>query len=252
MCEFVQTIISFCESVVMCCSEWGMWNPWIGSVPNLEELNYNVIGPVTDCTLNKVYRCVKADVDQSMVFIKEIFMPDGYNTAVQTSISAKTSFFRFHGHPNIIRELRSFRRGNYMYIVYEYFSVDLSNFISFPKIQRDPQTRLILQQILSAVKHCHSYDIILGDIKPKYIQINFTARLIKLADFGFAGAYGDPWASYPIKPSQYSAPELLFRTRQHSKAADMWSVGCIFGELVIGKPVFQGTTTREQLVSIFR
>ncbi|XP_054817096.1 cell division control protein 2 homolog [Prosopis cineraria] len=65
---------------------------------------------------------------------------------------------------------------------------------------------------------------------------------IKLADIGFAGSFGDPWTTYPCS----------FRSRRYSKAADMWSVGCIFGEMITGKPVFQGKTQMDQLKSIFR
>ncbi|XP_028795348.1 cell division control protein 2 homolog, partial [Neltuma alba] len=75
---------------------------------------------------------------------------------------------------------------------------------------------------------------------------------IKLADFGFAGSFEDPWTTYPIKTSEYSAPELLFGSRRYSKEADMWSVGCVFGEMVTGKPVFQGKSQEDQLKSTFR
>ncbi|XP_028795344.1 uncharacterized protein LOC114750873 [Neltuma alba] len=245
---------------VTSCSEWGICNPWIVSAPNLEEFHYKVIGEVRNCAFNKVYRCFQT-YKERMVFIKEIFIPDEYNVKARRSISAKLNFLRFFHHPNVLRMVDTFSKGKCLYIVYEYFSMDLYHMITLPPVMREAQIKLtffssskklVLQQILSAVEQYHSYEIIVGDIKPEHLRYSHCERSVKLADFGFAGAFGDPWASYPIKTSRYSAPELLFGTRRFSKAVDMWSVGCIFGEMVIGKAIFQGTTPREQLMSIFR
>ncbi|XP_054794486.1 cell division control protein 2 homolog, partial [Prosopis cineraria] len=68
---------------------------------------------------------------------------------------------------------------------------------------------------------------------------------IKLADIGFAGSFGDPWTTYPC-------PELPLDHVDIQRQLICGSVGCIFGEMITGKPVFQGKTQMDQLKSIFR
>ena len=76
---------------------------------------------------------------------------------------------------------------------------------------------------------------------------------IKIADFGMARYYGDP----PPKLTQlvvtlwYRGPELLLGTDKYGAAVDMWSVGCIFGELLTKEPLLQGKNEVDQLSKIF-
>lgn len=48
----------------------------------------------------------------------------------------------------------------------------------------------------------------------------------------------------------YRAPEILLGSTKYSKAVDMWSVGCIIGELIVGKAIFPGTSTLNQIERI--
>ena len=48
----------------------------------------------------------------------------------------------------------------------------------------------------------------------------------------------------------YRAPEILLGSSKYSKAVDMWSIGCIFGEMIVGKPIFPGTSTVNQIERI--
>ena len=76
---------------------------------------------------------------------------------------------------------------------------------------------------------------------------------IKIADFGMARYFGDP----PSKMTQlvvtlwYRAPELLLGAEQYDRAIDLWSVGCIFGELITKEPLLQGKNEVDQLSKIF-
>ena len=76
---------------------------------------------------------------------------------------------------------------------------------------------------------------------------------VKLADFGMARYYGDP----PPKMTQlvvtlwYRAPELLLGAEKYGRAVDMWSIGCIFGELLSKEPLMQGKNEVGQLSKIF-
>merc|ERR1719482_564625 len=86
---------------------------------------------------------------------------------------------------------------------------------------------------------------------------------MKVADFGLArsllkpsvGPMDDPDGASPILTDYvatrwYRAPEILLGSTRYGKAVDMWSLGCIFGEMLGGKPVFQGASTLNRLEKI--
>lgn len=77
---------------------------------------------------------------------------------------------------------------------------------------------------------------------------------MKLADFGLARAFGIPVKSYTneVVTLWYRAPDVLMGSRNYSTSVDIWSVGCIFAELLNGKPLFTGSSNKDQLKRIFR
>ena len=77
---------------------------------------------------------------------------------------------------------------------------------------------------------------------------------MKLADFGLARAFGIPVRSYTheVVTLWYRAPDILMASRRYSTPVDIWSVSCIFGEMVLGRPLFSGVNEADQLDKIFR
>jgi cyclin-dependent kinase len=80
-----------------------------------------------------------------------------------------------------------------------------------------------------------------------------TMRL-KIADLGLARAFTLPMKKYTheILTLWYRAPEVLLGATHYSTAVDMWSVGCIFAELVTNQAIFQGDSELQQLLHIFK
>ena len=78
--------------------------------------------------------------------------------------------------------------------------------------------------------------------------------IFQVGDFGLAREYGSPLKSYTsvVVTLWYRAPELLLQTKKYSFPIDNWSVGCIFGELITMKPLFQGKSEINQLNIIFK
>ena len=98
----------------------------------------------------------------------------------------------------------------------------------------------------------HSANLLHRDLKPSNLLVNAECH-VKVADFGLARSLDitDP-DSAPILTDYvatrwYRAPEILLGSNKYTKGVDMWSMGCILAELLMGKPIFPGTSTLNQL-----
>lgn len=103
----------------------------------------------------------------------------------------------------------------------------------------------IIYQILKALKYIHSAEIIHRDLKPSNILLDSDCN-VKVADFGLARSVlqdqpeDNAILTEYVATRWYRAPEILLGSTQYSKAVDMWSVGCILGEMINGKAIFPG------------
>jgi serine/threonine protein kinase len=77
---------------------------------------------------------------------------------------------------------------------------------------------------------------------------------LKIADFGLARAFGVPVRTYTheVVTLWYRAPEILLGGEQYSTPVDIWSIGCIFAEMVIKRPLLPGDSEIDQLFRTFR
>lgn len=101
------------------------------------------------------------------------------------------------------------------------------------------------------MKFIHSADIVHRDLKPSNVLLN-SACLVKVADFGLARFITETQGTENVLTEHiatrwYRAPEILLGSTSYTKAVDMWSIGCILAELLLGKALFNGSSTLNQL-----
>lgn len=160
-------------------------------------------------------------------------------------------------HPNIVRLLDVVPCDRKLYLVFEYMTEDLKK-----HMDRATQNNTILGvklvksylwQLLQGVAYCHSHRILHRDLKPQNLLIDQNGS-IKLADFGLARAFGIPLRTYTheVVTLWYRAPEILLGARFYSTPVDVWSIGCIFAEMLMLKALFPGDSEIDQLFRIFR
>lgn len=114
------------------------------------------------------------------------------------------------------------------------------------------QVKCLMQQILSGLDHCHSKGILHRDMKGSNLLIDSNG-VLKIADFGLATFY-DPESRQPLTSRVatlwYRPPELLLGATRYSAAVDMWSTGCILGELLTRKPTMPGRTEVQETATL--
>ena len=139
-----------------------------------------------------------------------------------------------------------------LFLIFEFLEKDLRKILDETPLNEE-QIRKIMQQILEALVFCHSRRFMHRDLKPENILIDADLN-IKIADFGLARAYQIPGKPYTneVQTLWYRAPEILLGCEQYSVSVDIWSLGCIFAELIRCRPLFHGASPYGQITEIFR
>nr|XP_023907660.1 protein IMPAIRED IN BABA-INDUCED STERILITY 1-like isoform X2 [Quercus suber]POF16824.1 putative serine/threonine-protein kinase [Quercus suber] len=132
---------------------------------------------------------------------------------------------------------------------------DITGLLSCPDIKfSESQIKCYMKQLLSGLDHCHSRGVMHRDIKGSNLLVN-NEGILKVADFGLANfsssGHRQPLTSRVVT-LWYRPPELLLGSTDYGASVDLWSVGCVFAELLLGKPILQGRTEVEQLHKIFK
>ncbi|XP_014830298.1 PREDICTED: mitogen-activated protein kinase 7 isoform X2 [Poecilia mexicana] len=139
-----------------------------------------------------------------------------------------------------------------VYVVLDLMESDLHQIIHSAQTLTPEHTRYFLYQLLRGLKYVHSANVIHRDLKPSNLLVNESCEL-KIGDFGMArGLSSHPEESYCfmteyVATRWYRAPELLLSLNHYSLAIDMWSVGCIFAEMMGRKQLFPGKNYVHQL-----
>ncbi|XP_045155650.1 cyclin-dependent kinase 12 isoform X6 [Echinops telfairi] len=141
------------------------------------------------------------------------------------------------------------------YLVFEYMDHDLMGLLESGLVQfSEDHIKSFMKQLMEGLDYCHKKNFLHRDIKCSNILLNNSGQ-IKLADFGLARLYNSeesrPYTNKVIT-LWYRPPELLLGEERYTPAIDVWSCGCILGELFTKKPIFQASLELSQLDLISR
>ena len=114
---------------------------------------------------------------------------------------------------------------------------DLHNIVRVQQLT-DDHVQFILYQLLRGLKYIHSAGIIHRDLKLANIAVNEDVEL-RILDFGLARTQTEEMTGY-VATRWYRAPEIMLSWMRYDQTVDMWSIGCILGEMITGKPLFPG------------
>ncbi|XP_062232216.1 mitogen-activated protein kinase 17-like isoform X2 [Phragmites australis] len=174
-----------------------------------------------------------------------------------TRILREIKLLRLLRHPDIVEikhimlppSRREFRD---IYVIFELMESDLHQVIKANDDLTAEHHQFFLYQLLRGMKYIHAANVFHRDLKPKNILANADCKL-KICDFGLARvSFNDTpsaifWTDY-VATRWYRAPELCGSFfSKYTPAIDIWSVGCIFAELLTGKPLFPGKNVVHQL-----
>ncbi len=201
-----------------------------------------------------VYK-VRDKQTQTIMALKSIRV-DGEDDGFQSAVIREISLLRELQHPNIVQLKDVVYSNDKLRLVFEYLEYDLRKKMDDHKASGGMQSHIIksyLFQMFRGIAVCHAHRVLHRDLKPQNLLINKSGTL-KLADFGLARAFDIPVRTYTheVVTLWYRAPEILLGSRRYSTPIDIWSIGCIFAEMTMLRPLFPGDSEIDELLRIFR
>ncbi|CAB4281059.1 unnamed protein product [Prunus armeniaca] len=239
------------------------WPAWLSAVAGeaiqgwvpLRADAYEKLEKIGQGTYSSVFRARDLETGKIVALKKVRF--DNFEPESVRFMAREILILRRLDHPNVIKleGLITSRLSCSIYLVFEYMEHDITGLLSNPDIKfSEAQIKCYLKQLLSGLEHCHSRGVMHRDIKGSNLLVS-NDGILKVADFGLANfcnsGQRQPLTSRVVT-LWYRPPELLLGSTDYGASIDLWSVGCAFAELLIGKPVLQGRTEVEQLHKIFK
>lgn len=221
------------------------------STPTKESLEaYERISKLGEGTFGIVFKALQRQSGK-FVAIKKIKLDHEDNGISATSLR-EICVLKELKHENIVNLNEIMFQGHNLELVFEFMDFDLRRFMERAELS-EQMVRSLMYQLLSGMNHCHSRRIMHRDLKPQNILIDRNGNL-KIADFGLARCFGVPMRAYTheVVTLWYRAPEVLLGVDVYGIGVDLWSIGCIFGEMMGKAPMFTGDSEIGQLFKIFK
>lgn len=213
------------------------------------------MGKIGEGTYGVVYKARDTRYNGELRAVKQIRLEQEEEGVPSTAIR-EISLLKDLQHDNVVGLLDIVHEDRKLHLVFEHLDLDLKKHMdTSPQAYKDPlRVKRYLYQMLDGIAHCHSHRILHRDLKPQNLLIDRAQDKLKLADFGLARAFGIPVRQFTheVITLWYRAPEILLGSKHYSTPVDLWSIGCIFAEMVNQKPLFPGDSEIDEIFKIFQ
>ena len=203
-------------------------------------------------TYGVVYKA-KDQKGQEIYALKKIRLQAEEEGIPSTAIR-EISLLKELNHINIVKLYDVMHTPKKLTLVFEYCEQELKKVIdaSNGKGLDKKLVKSYLYQLLKGIEFIHKHKVLHRDLKPQNLLMN--NGILKIADFGLARGYGIPVKNYTheVVTLWYRPPDVLLGSKTYGTTVDIWSIGCIFAEMVTGKPLFMGKSESDQLKKIFK
>ncbi|XP_075469883.1 cyclin-dependent kinase 18 isoform X3 [Ascaphus truei] len=194
----------------------------------------------------------RSKLTDNLVALKEIRLE--HEEGAPCTAIREVSLLKDLKHSNIVTLHDIIHTEYSLTLVFEYLDSDLKQYLdNCGNLMCMHNVKIFMFQLLRGLSYCHRRKILHRDLKPQNLLINEKGEL-KLADFGLARAKSVPTKTYSneVVTLWYRPPDVLLGSTEYSTPLDMWGVGCILYEMSTGRPMFPGSTVKEELHLIFR
>ena len=218
-----------------------------------QESKYIRTSKLGEGTYGVVYRA-KDQKGQEIYALKKIRLQAEEEGIPSTAIR-EISLLKELNHINIVKLYEVLHSPKKLTLVFEYVEQDLKKLIDSTngKGLDMKLVKSLLYQLLKGVDYIHKNKVLHRDLKPQNLLIS-KDNIVKIGDFGLARGYGIPVKNYTheVVTLWYRPPDVLLGNKAYGTTVDIWSIGCIFAEMVSGKPLFPGNSESDQLKQIFK
>ncbi|KAJ5902216.1 mitogen-activated protein kinase Hog1 [Penicillium taxi] len=203
---------------------------------------------ISRAVLGNMNSSAKDQILQKLVAVRKVTKPFGSSVLSKQALR-EIKLLRYLQHENLVSMSDLFiSPAEDLYIVSELMWTNLQRLINGKGAIEDGFSKYFLYQILRGLKYVHSAGIIHRDLKPSSILINDNCDL-KISGFGNARLQGPQMTGY-VATRFYRAPEIMLTWQKYSAKVDIWSVGCIFAEMLCGRPIFPASSHADQFHQI--
>jgi len=213
---------------------------------------YEKLGKLGEGTYGVVYKA--QDKTTKEIFALKKIRLESEDEGIPSTAIREIALLKELQHPNIVRIHDVIHTNKKLILVFEYVDYDLKKFLhTYDKGIDMKAVKSLLYQLLRGIAHCHQSKVLHRDLKPQNLLVS-QEGILKLGDFGLARAFGIPVKNYTneVVTLWYRAPDILLGSKNYSTSVDIWSIGCIFVEMLNQKPLFPGSSEQDQLKKIFK
>uniref|UniRef100_A0A8C7GB98 Cyclin dependent kinase 18 n=1 Tax=Oncorhynchus kisutch TaxID=8019 RepID=A0A8C7GB98_ONCKI len=207
---------------------------------------YVKLGKLGEGTYATVFKG-RSKLTENLVALKEIRLE--HEEGAPCTAIREVSLLKNLKHANIVTLHDIIHTDRSLTLVFEYLDSDLKQYLdNCGNLMSMNNVKIFMFQLLRGLSYCHKRKILHRDLKPQNLNLFNTHSAC------LARAKSVPTKTYSneVVTLWYRPPEVLLGTTEYSTPIDMWGVGCILFEMATGRPMFPGSSVKEELHLVFR